>query len=67
MSAKLRMGIFTTDHIAFDGLARYESGYDTGSSDLEIKNVVRAEDEDVGAVITGIVVERASCFASSIT
>lgn len=67
VSARLGMGIFTTDHVAFDGLTGCASGYDPGSSDLEIKGVVRAEDEDLGAVITGTVVEMANCFASSIT
>lgn len=33
----------------------------------DLKNVVGAADEDLGVVGTGLVVEMAHCFASSIT
>ena len=67
VSARLGMGAFTTDHVAFEGLAGYLSRYDPGNSDVELKNVVKAEDEDLGVVITGVVVGIANCFTSSVT
>lgn len=48
-------------------LAECASGYDPGNSSLEPKKVVRAADEDLGVVSTGIAIEMAHCFASSIT
>lgn len=67
VSARLGMGVFTVDHVALEGLTGCVSGYDTGNSALELKNGVRAEDEGLGDVITGVVVGMANCFTSSIT
>lgn len=61
------MGVFTVDHVALEGLTGCASGYDIGNSALELKNVVRAEDEGLGDIITGVVAGMANCFTSSIT
>ena len=42
-------------------------GPDTGKADLELKTVVRAQEEDLGDVLTVVIVEMAHCLASSAT
>lgn len=54
-------------HIAFEGLAGCVCGHNPGHSELELKNIVWAEGEDLGVVSTGVIVEMANYLASSVT